>query len=241
MTNNLDLSQVASNQTQKEVTINDQAGEIDAALTETLVSDYTSADITLTNTEFRRNVNFKSSNLTVARTLNIPASIPRWFFVDNTDGTNTLTVDKGTTTIDLAAGEVAGFVADDTANGLFLMSSNGQAPFDVGFGLVGTPSAAEIVGMFIFTRSASFPDDFAGSQAEALTAATGSTTFDVLKNGSNIGSITWAAAATAATFSTTGGTAETFAAGDELRVVAEDPADATLANIHITFQGTRVA
>ena len=36
MSNNLNLSQVAAAQNQKEVTINDQAGQLDAALTEVL-------------------------------------------------------------------------------------------------------------------------------------------------------------------------------------------------------------
>jgi hypothetical protein len=36
MTNNLDLAQVAPSQNNKETTINDQAGQLDAALTEVL-------------------------------------------------------------------------------------------------------------------------------------------------------------------------------------------------------------
>jgi hypothetical protein len=35
------------------------------------------------------------------------------------------------------------------------------------------------------------------------------------------------------------GGAETFAAGDRLAIISENPADATLANISITFKGTR--
>jgi hypothetical protein len=33
--------------------------------------------------------------------------------------------------------------------------------------------------------------------------------------------------------------AETFAAGDRLAIINENPADATLADISITFKGTR--
>jgi hypothetical protein len=63
---------------------------------------------------------------------------------------------------------------------------------------------------------------------------------DVKKNGTNIGTVTFAAAATTGTFATTAsGTPETFAAGDELRLVGPATADATLADIHITFAGTR--
>jgi len=41
------------------------------------------------------------------------------------------------------------------------------------------------------------------------------------------------------TFATAGGGAETFAAGDRLAIINEDPADATLADLSITFLGKR--
>jgi hypothetical protein len=41
------------------------------------------------------------------------------------------------------------------------------------------------------------------------------------------------------TFATAGGGAETFAAGDRLSIINEDPADATLADLSITFLGKR--
>jgi lambda family phage tail tape measure protein len=40
-------------------------------------------------------------------------------------------------------------------------------------------------------------------------------------------------------FATAGGGAETFAAGDRLAIIHEDPADATLADLSITFLGKR--
>ena len=55
MSSNLDLSQVAAAQDQKEVTINDMSGELDAALTDTVTYLITSTNArTLTNTELRR-------------------------------------------------------------------------------------------------------------------------------------------------------------------------------------------
>jgi hypothetical protein len=59
MSNNLALSQVAAAQNQKEVTINDQAGQLDAALTArlALAIDSTNAR-TLSNTELRRHFFF---------------------------------------------------------------------------------------------------------------------------------------------------------------------------------------
>ena len=62
---------------------------------------------------------------------------------------------------------------------------------------------------------------------------------DVHRNGSPIGTITFGIGASAGTFATAGGGAETFAAGDRLAIINEDPADATLADLSITFLGKR--
>jgi hypothetical protein len=61
---------------------------------------------------------------------------------------------------------------------------------------------------------------------------------DVHRNGSPIGTITFGTGVSAGTFATAGG-AETFAAGDRLAIINEDPADATLADLSITFLGKR--
>jgi hypothetical protein len=61
----------------------------------------------------------------------------------------------------------------------------------------------------------------------------------VHKNGSQIGPITFGSGASTGTFATAGGSAETFAAGDRLSIINEDPADATLADLSITFLGKR--
>jgi hypothetical protein len=60
---------------------------------------------------------------------------------------------------------------------------------------------------------------------------------DVQKNGSNIGTVTFAAASSTPTFALPSPTS--FAAGDRLGIVNEDPADATLAGVSLTFAGTR--
>ena len=85
----------------------------------------------------------------------------------------------------------------------------------------------------------SFADDFAGARAYAGVSATAETVLDVHRNGSPIGTITFGTGASAGTFATAGGGAETFAAGDRLAIINEDPADATLADLSITFLGKR--
>jgi hypothetical protein len=83
MSNNLALSQVAAAQNQKEVTINDQAGQLDAALTAklALAIDSTNARI-LSNTELRRHFFFEldpdgGDPPDDAITLTVPSGISR--------------------------------------------------------------------------------------------------------------------------------------------------------------------
>jgi hypothetical protein len=61
MSNNLNLSQVAAAQNQKEVTINDQAGQLDAAITEQFVADVSAGNVALTATQYRRAVHIKAT------------------------------------------------------------------------------------------------------------------------------------------------------------------------------------
>lgn len=88
MSNNLNLSQVSASQNQKEVTINLQAGEIDAAITvkANFAIDNTNAR-TLTATEFRRNMLFHLVNAgtppDAAITLTVPAIARGLFAVMN--------------------------------------------------------------------------------------------------------------------------------------------------------------
>ena len=103
----------------------------------------------------------------------------------------------------------------------------------------GTPSASAIVAQIVFARAVTMPGNLVGSVAYGKTSATASTVFDVKKNGSSTGSITFAAAANTATFTTTSGSALSFAIGDRLEVVAPATPDTTLANISFTLIGNR--
>lgn len=112
-------------------------------------------------------------------------------------------------------------------------------PFDlIGF-YPGVPTASAKVLRVPAARAITFPANFSGSYATASAAATASTAFDVQKNGTTIGTITFAIAATTGTFTTTSGTSKAFAAGDVLMIVSPGTADATLADIGITLTGTR--
>ena len=90
---------------------------------------------------------------------------------------------------------------------------------------------------YVFPYAVTFPSGLASSYAKANAAATGSTTVEINKNGTSIGSIAWSASGTAGTFAFSTTTA--FAAGDILQLVAPGTADATLANIGVTLAGYR--
>jgi hypothetical protein len=109
--------------------------------------------------------------------------------------------------------------------------------YDVAIFFPSKPSGSQVIARIVATRGFSLPSSFTTSRASAIAAATASTVFDIQKNGSSIGSATFAASATTATFSGTGGS---FAAGDVLAIVAPASADATLADISFTLAGTRV-
>jgi hypothetical protein len=96
-----------------------------------------------------------------------------------------------------------------------------------------------LMAQVVLKRAVSFGDDFAGARAFAGVSATAETVLDVHKNGAPIGTITFGTGATAGTFATAGGGAETFAAGDRLAIINEDPADATLADLSVTLLGKR--
>jgi hypothetical protein len=123
------------------------------------------------------------------------------------------------------------------------LSWNGTAlvpttePFDVGLHLPDLSTAGALLAEIVLARPVDFPAAFAGSVGYAKIAATAETVLDLQRNGSNIGTVTFAAASVTPVFALASATS--FAAGDRLGIVNEDPADATLAGISLTFAGTR--
>jgi hypothetical protein len=110
-------------------------------------------------------------------------------------------------------------------------------PFDLVAFYPGVPSASAIVTRVPVARAVTFPSGLTGSVAKASVAATSSTAFDIQKNGTSVGTITFAAAGTSATF--TAASAITLAAGDVIAIIAPGTADATLANVGFVLAGTR--
>jgi hypothetical protein len=104
----------------------------------------------------------------------------------------------------------------------------------------GTPEADEWLGGDAVAVALSLPADFAGSFAHCAAAPTDTYVISVKKNGTEIGTITFAAAATTGTFATSGGTAQSATGGDRIELVGQTTPDATIANVYLTIAGTYV-
>jgi hypothetical protein len=277
MTNNLAVAQVAPSQNNKETTINDQAGQLDAALTEVLTIEVDDSNAyVLMAAQLRRNVFivvteaatspdgaiavqapairrglFKLLNQTGQTvTIEVPGQsepAPEIPTGENRmlscDGSNVRAVGIGTP--DLGSASIGALLEVDIA-GIATgqqLGWNGTAlvpvtePFDVGLHLPDLSTAGALLAEIVLARPVDFPAALSGSTGYARIAATTESMLDVQKNGSNIGTVTFAAASSTPTFALASATS--FAAGDRLGIVNQDPADATLAGVSLTFAGTR--
>lgn len=120
---------------------------------------------------------------------------------------------------------------------LSLSGGGGSEPYDIGAQVASAPSASLVMLRYKFPRTVSFPSGLTNSQGEAGTAATAQTDFDIRKNGASVGTMRFAASATAATFIMA--SAQSFSAGDILTVIAPGTPDATLAGVSFVLAGTR--
>jgi hypothetical protein len=106
--------------------------------------------------------------------------------------------------------------------------------YDMHFVIQGIMANAEVFTTQI-TRPMTWPASLTGSYASAKTAATASTVFTLKRNGTSIGTITFAASGTTGTFSFA--SSVTWAAGDLFEMDGPATADTTLANINIDLAG----
>ena len=120
----------------------------------------------------------------------------------------------------------------------YTLTGNGavQGPAYVSGSWAGSPGASQVIERYIFATPVTFSAGLAGSYGTAGTAATAAASFTIQKNGSTVGTMAFAAAATNATFTMASPTS--FAGGDVLTIVAPASPDATLANLAWTLAGT---
>lgn len=244
-TDNLGLTLIDVNQSQKEVTANEAFSALDAALCDTMAVDVLDGTNAVAAATVQENAHLYlvagSPAPTTTLTVELPA-VKRLLVITNGCGELAEVACAGAgsppTTVEVPNGTTALVYCDGAE--VYGVAGVGGAEAPVGFGgwIAGTPAASEIV----FSMYAVFPFelavDFAGAGAESDIAATATTDFDVQKNGVSIGTMSFAAAGTAATYTAASGA--TFAIGDIMRLVAPATPDATLADISFTFKGTRL-
>lgn len=236
MSTNLNLSQLAENQANPEVTVNTATGEIDAAITETFAADLSGGNVSLTNGQYRQATRILASGVaTSGRTLTVPA-IKRMVLVKS-DAANTdnITLTRGSTTYALKPGENVAIYTDGTSNGMdvLLLPQTGRAPMLVSIFIAGMPVDDATLWRYTALEPFTLPEDLAGSEVDSEVAADDESEFTILKNGSPVATITFAAAATTATFVAAADVS--FAIGDIITLAAPTPQDATLANINFSL------
>lgn len=106
--------------------------------------------------------------------------------------------------------------------------------YDVGMNYLSVPAASSVFLTFAAVRAFTLPSGFTGSVAETTNEATSMVALTIQKNGTSIGTITFAGSASSGSFS---GEGASFVAGDLLEIAS--PSDLYgLANLAITFAGT---
>ena len=107
----------------------------------------------------------------------------------------------------------------------------------VTFALTGRPVNSEQMPPHVLPLAVTFPEDFAGSYASLQTATTAEKVVSITRNGSTIGTITFAAAATVGVFDMAAEVA--CAVGDKIGLTFPASADTTLAGVSVSLLGVR--
>lgn len=168
------------------------------------------------------------------------------------DGQVRLLYADGTDVVDLSPAAVGGvealddLVDVDTAtappgpgdglrwnSGAWVPSARG---LDVGVFVPDRPAAGALVFKLVVVRAFTLPAGLTGSRGHAGVAATALAAFDLRRNGSSIGTASFAAGSATASF--TLAAAISLAEGDRLELIAPTPQDATLADLTILFKGS---
>jgi hypothetical protein len=117
-TDNLLIELLATNQDNKEVTINDGFSDLDAALTENTIVDISQAAYTFTQSQVVANAVIGVTNVgTGTPNITLPQTVRLYCFY-NSDSSNGVSIVRGTTSIGVAANTMILIYTDGTANGL---------------------------------------------------------------------------------------------------------------------------
>jgi len=108
--------------------------------------------------------------------------------------------------------------------------------YDIIFSLYGLPQANIVMPWLTFVRQVDFDANFLDSKGTVGVNPTAQKTFTLTKNGSPAGTIVVATNGVV-TFTTTGGIAIQFLAGDRLEITTPTTQDSTLRDVAFTLKG----
>lgn len=111
--------------------------------------------------------------------------------------------------------------------------------YDIAGFISGVPINSQVILRLPMVREISFGVDLALSKASAGTAASETTIFNIAKNGTNFGTMTFTTGASTASF--VAATLTAFTIGDVLTVTGPASANATLADIGFILAGQIIA
>lgn len=119
-----------------------------------------------------------------------------------------------------------------------VLPGTGSNPYDMMMFFPGLQvSANQIMSRVTVPRVVTFPVSLTGSYASAAVAFTAAAVFSITRNGTTIGTVSFAASASVGTFSFT--SAVTTTAGDIIDIIGPATVDATGAGVSITLVGAR--
>lgn len=191
---------------------------------------------------FRRAVFRFESGATGAFQVNVPTE-QRIFYVDNVSGV-TVTIDTtggASTAVTIPSNSL--FQIEQITAGDFKILDQQEStvsanrPFDLAAYFPGKFNVSQLILKYVYPRTVTIGLNFPLSQGHYGTAPAGAVTFEVEKNGTTIGNITFSSASQTATFTST--VAQVFNAGDVLEITAPATTDSAGADISFTLAGVR--
>lgn len=240
-TPNLQITHIAANQAQKEVTANAAFDALDKALCQLTSIALADADTTLTDAQMIGNMSLKFTGaLTSGRTITIPAHAKLLLVENGTSGGYALGIKTPSgSAITFNAGDRKLLYCDGSTFQVVAETAAGASvPYDIGGTLPGMPTGGSTVLRYPLPRAIQFPAGMTNSRGVAGTASGATATFSIRKNGTQFATMEFEAGISTPTFAAASATSLT--AGDVLTVVAPNPADGALADIGFALAGIRL-
>jgi hypothetical protein len=239
MANDLDIPQLAENQSRPDVTTNDATAALAEALSLKFDCDLSAGNVSISSADFRRAVIFYATGVaTSGRTLTVPQNEREFFLVEcDATNTNTISLIRGArpSCCLRAACTCAARTGPRTASWP-RTSAAPDVPNDFAIYVSGVLSNSQTLIRIKATRAFTLPTNLVGSYVNVGVAATASTTITFKKNGSSIGTSVIGISGTDGSHTVT---QTSFAVGDLLTIHGPASADATAADWAIGIKASR--